>query len=89
MPAKKKTTKPAAPGNKAAPVKKVVLRDVVVGDHKGSVDFDLKDDDGMKVLEIRNANKGLIVRFYAKDGAAKEQFCPVGALVDFFMSQPA
>jgi hypothetical protein len=66
--------------------KKSVLRGVVMGDLEGVVDKIYYSDDGMKTVDIRNGNKGLVVTTYDKDATAKRFFLSVDTIKDFVLA---
>lgn len=66
-----------------------IVREVRWGDEDGTVDQDFKDDQGRKTVEIRNANKGLLIRMYDKEANCKTCFLTVEAIKDFVLAQSA
>lgn len=74
MPAKNKK-------NEKAKKAKSIFRPVVQGDADGTIDSDLLDDSGMKQVQVRNANKGLIFTRYDKDNKPMTAFISVKDLI--------
>jgi hypothetical protein len=73
---------------KKAKVKASILRAVQWGDTDGSIDHDFVDEDGFKRIQIRNANKGLIVTFYYGDAiTAQQYYVSVESIADLLADQ--
>lgn len=73
---------------KKAKVKPSILRAVQWGDTDGTIDHDFVDEDGFKTIQVRNANKGLIVTFFYGDAITAQQFyVSAESIVDFLGSQ--
>ena len=75
------------PAKKKAEAKKSALRAVVRFDGEGTIDKTYANKDGMKTMQILNANQGLLVRFFDKDAGMTEAFLPVDEIQKFILAQ--